>query len=258
MKALFAAAAKPRLSLEAINWAWGAKSETQSNEPSFEPLSITRIFTPVVVAITDSMHAFSKSPEFQLMIATVLRMFSREHQHDIQRIHSERQAGNTARPRHPGHVSGKPIHHEIQACVLTDAQHLAGLEPVLCQQSRDRFGIEEKIMLWNKLPPPRFEDFKRQRVDVRCLDDKQTARPHPLSCSANEASRRIHMLDDMKTCDDIEIRPRQTLNDVLMYWNDRARRGRQFGIRLHAVRIEPFSRGSQKISSRAAGLEQFS
>src|SRR5216117_25176 len=136
MKALFAAAAKPRLSVEAINWASGAKSGTQSSEPSFEPLSITRILTPVVVATTDSIHTFSKSPEFQLMIATVLRMFCREHQHDIQRIHSEREAGNTARPRHPGHVSGKPVYHEIQACVLTDAQHLTGLEPVLCQQSR--------------------------------------------------------------------------------------------------------------------------
>src|SRR5216117_731891 len=124
--------------------------------------------------------------------------------------------------------------------------------------NRDRFGIEEKIMLWNKLPPPRFEDFKRHRVDVRCLDDKQTARPHSLSCSANEASRRIHMLDDMKTRDDIEVRPRQTLNDVRMYRNDGARCGRQFGIRLHAVRIEPFSCGPQKVSSRAAGLEQFS
>src|SRR5438552_12422279 len=83
MKALFAAAAKPRLSEEAINWASGAKSGTQSSELSFEPLSITRILTPVVVATTDSMHTFSKSPEFQLMIATVLRMFCREHQHDI-------------------------------------------------------------------------------------------------------------------------------------------------------------------------------
>src|SRR5881296_4716456 len=146
MKALFAAAAKPRLSEEAINWASGAKSGTQSSELSFEPLSITRILTPVVVATTDSMHTFSKSPEFQLMIATVLRMFSREHQHDIQWIHSERQAGNTARPRYPRHVSGKPIHHEIQACILTDAQHIAGFEPVVCQQSRDCFGIEEKIM----------------------------------------------------------------------------------------------------------------
>src|SRR5438093_8487839 len=244
MKALFAAAAKPRLSEEAINWASGAKSGTQSSELSFEPLSITRILTPVVVATTDSMHTFSKSPEFQLMIATVLRMFCREHQHDIQRIHSEREAGNTARPRHPGHVSGKPVYHEIQACVLTDAEDLACLEAVLCQQSRDRFGIEEKIMLWNKLPPPRSEDFKRQRVDVGCLDDKQTARPHPLSCSSNKTSRRIQMLDDVKSGDEIESSPGQTLNDAKMYRSHSPTRGRQFGIRLHTVRIEPFSRGA--------------
>src|SRR2546426_12623122 len=115
MKALFAAAAKPRLSVEAINWASGAKSGTQSSEPSFEPLSITRILTPVVVATTDSMHTFSKSPEFQLMIATVLRMFCREHHHDIQRCHSEREAGNSTRPSQPGAGSGKPRSPERQS-----------------------------------------------------------------------------------------------------------------------------------------------
>src|SRR5213594_1014522 len=194
-----------------------------------------------------SIHTRSKSPEFQLMIAIVLLMFHRKHKHDVQWIHSESQTGNSICGRHPRQKSRKAIHNQIQACILADARDSACLEAVLGKQPRNRFGIEEKVMFRNELPPACFEDFKRQRIDIRCLDDKQTARPHSGGRSANEASRRIHMLDDMKTRDDVEIGPRQTLNDVLVHGSDLARCGRQFRIRLNAVGVERFSCDGQKI-----------
>src|SRR5436309_11529784 len=223
LKAWFTPPANPRFSLSLIKFTRSLNSSLQSIEKSREALSITRILTLVVVAMTDSIHVLSKSPEFQLTIATVLLMFHRKHQHDVQWIHSERQPGNSVGRRHPRQESRKAVHNQIQACILADAHDFPCLETVRGEQSRNGFGIEEKVVFRDELPPASPENFKRQRIDIRCFYDKQTARPHSGGCSPNEASRRIHMLDDMKTCDDIEIGPRHTLDNVLMYWSNLAR-----------------------------------
>src|SRR5436309_12058249 len=52
----------------------GAKSGTESNEPSFRPLSITMNLTTVVCAITDSIERFSNLPGIQMNIGTGVRI----------------------------------------------------------------------------------------------------------------------------------------------------------------------------------------
>src|SRR2546422_3353226 len=94
LKASFTPPANPRFSPSLIKFARSLNFTVQSTEESREALSITRISTLVVVAAIDSIHVLSRSPEFQLMIATVLPMFGRKHQHDVQWIHSESQTGN--------------------------------------------------------------------------------------------------------------------------------------------------------------------
>src|SRR5437764_1132892 len=143
LKASFTPPAKPRFSPSLITSAWSRNSRVQSNEESREALSITRILTLVVVATIDSIHVLSKSPEFQLMIATVLLMFRCKHQHDVQRIHSEGQPGNSVLRRHPAQVARKAVHHQSQACVLADAHNRAHFETVFGQQPRNRSGIKE-------------------------------------------------------------------------------------------------------------------
>src|SRR2546430_1351090 len=128
LKASLTAPANPRFSLSLIKFARSRNFRVHSTEESREALSITTILTLVVVATMDSIHVLSRSPEFQLMIATVLLMFACKQQHDVQRIHSEGQPGNSVCRRHPGQVSRNAVHNQIQACILADAHNSTHLE----------------------------------------------------------------------------------------------------------------------------------
>src|SRR5207245_4782159 len=58
---------------------------------------------------------------------------------------TERQPGNSVGRRHPRQESRKAVHNQIQACILADAHDFPCLDTVRGAQSRNGFGIEDKV-----------------------------------------------------------------------------------------------------------------
>ena len=110
-------------------------------------------------------------------------------------------------------------------------------------------------MLGNELPPTALESLVRKRVDVRRFQNQQAAGLQPVGRCANKAPGRIHMLNDMKTGNDIEIRPGRSLDNILVHRSHTTRGLGQFGIGLDAPHIEMLAGDLQKVAPRASRLE---
>src|SRR5262249_10293360 len=140
------------------------KPSTDSSEASSDALSITRISALDVVISNDSMQVRNQRPEFQLMIATALVMrFGRADEHDIHRISSERELRKSPKSVdawQPRRIARQTVSDQVDARILADRNVAQRREPVRRQQPRYAFGIEEKVVLWNELTPPGFQQLE--------------------------------------------------------------------------------------------------
>src|SRR4051812_23079385 len=95
-------------------------------------------------------------------------------------------------------------------------------------------------------------------MDVGSLENQQATGFDAFRHCGNKSFRRIDVFDHVKTRNDVEVAPRQSLDHVAKYGRDFLRVIRKTRIRLNAGYIERLTCHAQKISASAPHFQELS